>query len=34
LNWPFAGALAGLLLAATLCLVAAFRRVLSFGNAA
>jgi mannopine transport system permease protein len=34
LNWPFAGALAGLLLAATLGLVAVFRRILSFGKAA
>ena len=33
LNWPFAGALAGLLLAVTLGLVAIFRRVLSFGKA-
>ncbi|CCE10565.1 AttA2-like ABC transporter, permease protein [Bradyrhizobium sp. STM 3843] len=33
LNWPFAGALAGLLLAVTLGLVAVFRRVLSFGKA-
>jgi mannopine transport system permease protein len=34
LNWPFAGALAGLLLAVTLGLVAVFRRILSFGKAA
>lgn len=34
LNWPFAGALAGLLLLVTLGLVAAFRRFLSFGKAA
>jgi mannopine transport system permease protein len=34
LNWPFAGALAGLLLAVTLGLVAIFRRVLSFGRIA
>jgi mannopine transport system permease protein len=34
LNWPFAGALAGLLLAVTLGLVAVFRRFLSFGQAA
>jgi len=33
LNWPFAGALAGLLLAVTLGLVAVFRRILSFGKA-
>jgi len=33
LNWPFAGALAGLLLAVTLGLVAIFRRILSFGRA-
>jgi mannopine transport system permease protein len=32
LNWPFAGALAGLLLAVTLGLVAVFRHVLSFGK--
>lgn len=34
LNWPFAGALAGLLLLVTLGLVAVFRRFLSFGKAA
>jgi mannopine transport system permease protein len=32
LNWPFAGALSGLLLAVTLLLVVAFRRVLSFNR--
>jgi mannopine transport system permease protein len=34
LNWPFAGALAGLLLAVTLGLVAIFRRILNFGKIA
>lgn len=34
LNWPFAGALAGLLLVVTLGLVAVFRHFLSFGRAA
>ncbi len=34
LNWPFAGALAGLLLAVTLGFVALFRRFLSFGKIA
>ena len=33
LNWPFAGALAGVLLAVTLGLVGLFRRFLSFGKA-
>jgi mannopine transport system permease protein len=32
LNWPFAGALAAVLLAATLGLVIAFRRFLSFSK--
>lgn len=32
LNWPFAGALAGVLLAITLALVAVFKRFLSFGK--
>jgi mannopine transport system permease protein len=32
LNWPFAGALSGLLLAVTLLLVLAFRRVLTFNK--
>jgi mannopine transport system permease protein len=34
LDWPFAGALAGLLLVVTLGIVALFRRFLSFGKAA
>lgn len=33
LNWPFAGALAGVLLAVTLSLVGLFRRFLNFGKA-
>ena len=33
LNWPFAGALAGVLLGVTLGLVALFRRFLNFGKA-
>jgi mannopine transport system permease protein len=32
LDWPFAGALSGVLLAATLCLVFLFRRFLTLGN--
>ncbi|MBK3666723.1 ABC transporter permease [Bradyrhizobium diazoefficiens] len=34
LNWPFAGALSGLLLAVTLALVGAFKRFLRFGKGA